>query len=321
MHSISIIIPVYNRAHIVERTLASVHRQSYRPLQVVLVDNDSSDNSLAVLERFAAANSASGFDVRVVSEPVHTAGAARNRGAQVATGQWLMFFDSDDEMHPQLVSDYVDMIDQAEGKVDIISTRATLHYPDGSTRALPFHTKDILAVQMLHSQLATQRYMVRAEFFHAVGEWNASLPVWNDWELGMRLLLNHPRVAYMNNDRVIVNHSGENSITGNSFAVKAGQWEHVMDTVEEEIDRSCHKEMLRLKRLLNFKRLVLAAHYERENQREISVTLCRKAYHNLHVAYGDTMKWKWYVSPMLKKLFARIVDGKRGSSVIARKFL
>ncbi|MCQ2289398.1 MAG: glycosyltransferase family 2 protein [Muribaculaceae bacterium] len=321
MHSISIIIPVYNRAHIVERTLDSVLKQSYRPLQVVLVDNDSSDDTLDVLERWNREHAGPDLDVMVVVESQHTAGAARNRGAQCASGDWLVFFDSDDEMHPDLIRDYAEAIEQDGGEVDVVSTGATLRYADGATRQLPFHTDDIMAVQMLHSQLATQRYMVRAEFFHAVGEWNASLPVWNDWELGVRMLLNRPRMAYMANDRVVVNHSGEASITGNGFAAKAGQWENVMDVVEDELAQSTYSDKQRMLRLLNFKRMVLAAHYEREGKRELSVELCRTAYHNLHKLCGNTLKWKLWTSPMIKKLFARIVHGKRGSAVIARKFL
>mgnify|MGYP006385787821 FL=1 len=50
----TIIIPVYNRAEKVKPTLASVLAQTYRPLQVVLVNNDSSDDSLSVLQEFQA---------------------------------------------------------------------------------------------------------------------------------------------------------------------------------------------------------------------------------------------------------------------------
>ena len=321
MQTISIIIPVYNRAHIVERTLGSVLAQSHRPLQVVLVDNDSSDDSLAVLQGFAQENNTDDFQVKVVTESHHTAGAARNRGAKEATGEWLMFFDSDDEMHPALVADYLAAIEQAGGDVDIVSTGATLRFPDGTTRALPFHMSDIMAVQMLHSQLATQRYAVRKAFFEKCGEWNPDLPVWNDWELGVRLLLADPRMAYMGNERVFVNHSGEASITGNSFSAKAGQWEHVMDVVEEELSASSHPEATRLKRLLEFKRVTLAAQYQREGLQEQSQELCKGAYSRLCDSYSNSLKWRVIVAPIVRKLFARIVNGKRGSAIIARKLL
>ncbi|MGN0223934.1 MAG: glycosyltransferase family 2 protein, partial [Muribaculaceae bacterium] len=52
---LTIVIPVYNRATIVERTLASVAAQTLRPLSVVLVDNNSTDGTLSVLQRWAEA--------------------------------------------------------------------------------------------------------------------------------------------------------------------------------------------------------------------------------------------------------------------------
>ncbi len=321
MLKVSIIIPVYNRAHIVERTLDTVLAQEYRPLQVVLVDNDSTDGSLAVLEQWADEHRSPGLDVIVMSEHHHTAGAARNRGASVATGEWLVFFDSDDEMHPQLVSDYVDVVEQAGGEVDIVSTGATLRYSDGSTRRLPFHDKDVMAVQLLNSQLATQRYMVRASYFHQCDEWNINLPVWNDWELGMRLMLAEPRVAFLKRQRVTVNHSGEASITGNSFAAKAGQWEHVIDVVEVELMTSGRPDVVRLRRLLEFKRIILAAQYQREARPDLSIPLCRRAYSRLHRSYGDTLKWRLVMSPLIRHLFAHTVAGRPGSSLLARKLL
>ena len=56
--SITIVIPVYNRADTIKATLASVADQTFRPLKVVLVDNNSSDGSLGVLHKWQAENMA-----------------------------------------------------------------------------------------------------------------------------------------------------------------------------------------------------------------------------------------------------------------------
>ena len=82
---VSIIIPVYNRASVVPATLQSVVAQTYRPLQVVLVDNDSTDDTLQVLETFKKEHPGEGFNVVITNEAHHTAGAARNRGFEHAT--------------------------------------------------------------------------------------------------------------------------------------------------------------------------------------------------------------------------------------------
>ena len=160
MERMSIVIPVYNRAQVVQRTLASVLAQTFRPVQVVLVDNCSTDSTLHVLNDFKASYSTCDFEVIVTQEEQHTAGAARNRGFTEAGGDWVMFFDSDDEMHPTLVERYMSKL---KGN-DIVAVKARLHKADGSYSNLAFATRDILANQIIHSILGTQRYCVRSKF-------------------------------------------------------------------------------------------------------------------------------------------------------------
>ena len=321
---VSIIIPVYNRASVVPATLNSVLSQTYRPLQVVLVDNYSTDNTLQVLEDFKRDNENDDFKVLVTQEAHRTAGAARNKGFEQATGEWVLFFDSDDLMKEDLVASYVRIIDKAveEGRVlDLISTRSTLVFPDGSERETPFSKRDLFAQHILHAQLATQRYAVRREFFASTDGWNINLPGWNDWELGLRLLLARPHVAYMGGkSRVLVNHNGADSITGTEFHSRHGQWEHVIDIMINEVRCSLLKPeyKLRYERLLEYRRMVLAAQYEREGHKELSVPLCREAHKALRESYRNNRRWRWLVDPVTRRLFARIVTGKRGSAQIAR---
>lgn len=324
MMEVTIIIPVYNRAAVVPATLESVVAQTHRPLQVVLVDNYSTDNTLQVLETFKKEHPGEGFNVEIVREAHHTAGAARNRGFEKATGEWVLFFDSDDLMKPGLVASYVDTINKYQKRgvtLDLISARSTLVFPDGSQREAPFHKSDLFANHILHGQLATQRYAVRREFFAQTDGWNINLPGWNDWELGMRLLLASPHVAYMSGrSQVIINHNGVDSITGTEFHSRRGQWEHVIDIIKVEVQSSRLKQehKTRFLRLLEYRRLVLAAQYEREGHPESAKPLCQQAYQRLQASYRGSRRWRWLVGPVTRRLFARIAAGKRGSARIAR---
>ena len=321
---VTIIIPVYNRASVVPATLQSVVEQTHRPLQVVLVDNDSTDDTLRVLETFKKEHPGEGFEVVITSESHHTAGAARNRGFEHATGEWVMFFDSDDLMEKDLVESYVKVIEKAKKKgrqLDLISAKSTLVFPDGGQRPAPFHKRDLFANHILHAQLATQRYAVRREFFAATDGWNINLPGWNDWELGLRLLLARPQVAYLGGkSRIIINHNGADSITGTEFHSRHGQWENVIDIMKNEMRCSQlkHKVRLRLERLLEYRRMVLAAQYEREGCADLAKPLCREAYQKLQDTYRNSRRWRWLVAPITRRLFSRIAAGKRGSARIAR---
>lgn len=309
---VSVIIPVFNRAHIVGRTLQSVLEQTYRPLQLILVDNCSDDDSLHVLEQFAHDHHAPDFQVEVLQEEHHTAGAARNRGFSAATGSWVLFFDSDDVMQPQLVQQYMNIALDGEVLPDIVVTKASLVAPDGTSRVLPFHKGDELANHLLHGMLATQRYAVRHDCFAATGGWNPDLPGWNDWEMGVRLLLANPTVAYLEPQQPLVNiyQTGMASITGTEFHTRQGQWERVIDLLDSEIEASSLSNKRRYHRLLDYRRVVLAAQYRREGHDQLAQPLYREAYGRL--------KKSLTLRCSMPLLYKWLVAGKRGASSVAR---
>lgn len=101
---VSIIVPVYNRAHTLPRLFASLQAQLYHPLEIVLVDNNSTDTSLEICQAFAQANASDELSIQVTQENTPGAAAARNKGLSIAKGEFVSFFDSDDEMSPDFIS-------------------------------------------------------------------------------------------------------------------------------------------------------------------------------------------------------------------------
>ena len=310
MKKVSIIIPVYNRANIVPRTLQTVLEQTYRPLQVVLVDNFSTDDSLVVLNQFKINNGSDDFEVVVTQEKRQTASAARNRGMQFATGDYLMFFDSDDLMDRRLVQKYVDAFEASPQRADIIITRRNQIDDTGEKTAMPLYKKDLIANHILHSVLATQAFCARHDFIRDI-EWNNSISHWNDFEYGLRLLLAKPVIGYLEGKaRVDVIHGGENSITGTSFTANHGKWEVALRYMVLDIKNSSLLNKQRYYDLLYYRLLVLAAHYHREGHPELAKPAVQKAY--------SVLNRKWIYRQLMPRLFKRIVNGKRGSARIAR---
>ena len=310
----TIIIPVYNRVEKVKPTLGSVLAQTYRPLQVVLVDNDSTDDSLQVLKAFQEQHSADEFEVVVAQESHHTASATRNRGFAEAKGDWVLFFDSDDTMRPTLVEAYHNAITQHRNALDIVATRACLHSLDGNRRELPFFTSDLFANQILHSILATQRYAVRHEYFVECGGWNNDVLQWDDWELGIRLMLGQPRVATISEPLVDIYESGEASITGTNFSDRIGRWEQAIDEATRQVANSSHPEKERMLHLIDFRRIVLAAHYAKEGKADVARELYAPAYRRL--AIGSPLRR--LLLPMLYRITSK---GLRGASRLAKHLI
>jgi glycosyltransferase involved in cell wall biosynthesis len=89
---LSVVVPVYNAADLVEESLQSVLDQQYRNIELIVVDDGSTDDSLAVVRAFADRNRR----VTVLSQPNGGVGVARRTGTDAATGEYLTFVDSDD---------------------------------------------------------------------------------------------------------------------------------------------------------------------------------------------------------------------------------
>lgn len=96
---ISIIIPVFNLKDCVQRTLDSVLGQSYTELEVIVVDDGSSDGSAEVLDAYAGVHPGR---VKVIHKPNSGVTSARLRGVQEARGEWIGFVDGDDEIEPDM---------------------------------------------------------------------------------------------------------------------------------------------------------------------------------------------------------------------------
>ncbi len=97
---ISVIVPVYNVESYLDECLDSIRDQFHRNLEILVIDDGSSDGSAAIAERHAAEDDR----IRVVSQTNAGLGAARNAGVERATGDYLTFLDSDDILPPRAIS-------------------------------------------------------------------------------------------------------------------------------------------------------------------------------------------------------------------------
>ncbi len=95
----SIIVPVHNREKQIARSVASVTGQQFTDWELILVDDRSTDGSLALMRTMTASN------LKVIARDVQRGtGEARNTGVAAAQGEWIIFLDSDDELVPGALS-------------------------------------------------------------------------------------------------------------------------------------------------------------------------------------------------------------------------
>ena len=92
MAKISVIVPIYNAEKYLAQCIESLIHQTHRDLQILLINDGSTDSSLAIAERYAAQDSR----IEIISQPNKGQAAARNIGLLHATGDWISFVDADD---------------------------------------------------------------------------------------------------------------------------------------------------------------------------------------------------------------------------------
>lgn len=110
---ISVIIPVYNREEYVEECVRSVLRQSYQNIQLILIDDGSSDRSLEICREMQHCDRR----IEVLEGPHGGVSAARNLGLESARGEYVFFLDSDDVIHPQLLETLYNAMKQTGAKL------------------------------------------------------------------------------------------------------------------------------------------------------------------------------------------------------------
>lgn len=119
MKRVSIIVPIYNMENSIERCLASLQKQDYQNLEIILVDDGSTDHTLSICSDIA------NRDPRIVV--IHTnnrgSGPARNTGIENATGDYVYFPDADDYLEPQAITILVDVINKVEADLVVFGFR------------------------------------------------------------------------------------------------------------------------------------------------------------------------------------------------------
>ena len=124
MPLVSVIIPVYNVEEYLRQCLDSVREQTLSDIEIICVNDSSTDGSLSILEEYAKKDPR----IQVVTQPNGGAGAARNKGLSMAKGKYLSFLDADDFFEP-------DMLELAfkkaeEDKADFVVFNSDQYYTD-----------------------------------------------------------------------------------------------------------------------------------------------------------------------------------------------
>jgi glycosyltransferase involved in cell wall biosynthesis len=181
---VSAIIPTYNYARYVVAAVESALSQSFEDLEIVVVDDGSTDDTRETLRHLGAR-------IRYIPQAHRGLAATRNVGIGVSRGRYLAFLDSDDLWLPDKVSMQVARLD-AEPAVGLVYTEATLFNDESATEIPHSHWSEhpsgkILPWLLRHNVVPSPTPMVRRELFEKVGPFDERLSSCEDWDMWIRI--------------------------------------------------------------------------------------------------------------------------------------
>ena len=106
MDKVTMIIPVYNAEHYIERCLDSLLKQTYKNLEILVMNDGSTDQSLSIIKRKAEKNK----NIRYYNQKNMGVAKTRNKAISLATGKYIMFMDNDDYLDKDYVTTFVEAI-------------------------------------------------------------------------------------------------------------------------------------------------------------------------------------------------------------------
>lgn len=183
--TISVVIPAKNREHVLARAIESALGQTRKPVEIIVVDDGSTDQTVNVAYGFEGAGDVA---VRVIKN-LASVGApeARNIGARAASGSYLAFLDSDDAWDVEKLDKQMKLVSREAGIAAVFSGVA--YHRAGNIRSKIIDRSVISQRELMRHNIIgpTSSCLVSADAFHAVGGFRRDMPSCQDWELWLRL--------------------------------------------------------------------------------------------------------------------------------------
>jgi GT2 family glycosyltransferase len=200
--SISVVIPAYNAAKSISRTIESVLAQSLRPDEIIVVDDGSTDQTAQRIKKF-------GSDVCYIYQENAGPSVARNRGIEAAGSEWIAFLDADDEWLPGILSRQCELLNRNKHLVwatanfynclcDENCRRVSVN-PKLGQKALgdKEYFDDFFRTSLPHGCGCTATMLIKKKVLQEVGMFQPGLHITEDVDLWFRIACRRPRIGFI----------------------------------------------------------------------------------------------------------------------------
>jgi len=188
----SIIVPTYNREALICETLDSVREQTYRPIEIIVVDDGSTDDTESVVRLWTGNNETDDLTLKYFYQKNSGVGAARNFGIKQLSGKYVQFLDSDDRISPKRLQKLADVFEKEQ--CDFIQTGFEGFDADtGEIIQTAYGKPEENQVELAlkgRFWANTLRAAMIAELVNKIGPWNTEMSCFEDREYMERAVVN-----------------------------------------------------------------------------------------------------------------------------------
>jgi len=185
--TVSVVIPTYNRAHLIGRAIQSILNQSYQDFEIIVVDDGSTDDTEGVIKEFQKRDER----VRYIRHEKNKGGsAARNSGIKSVRGDYVALLDDDDEWLPEKIEKQVIKIKKSLDKVGVIYS-GFFYVSDKSgkiiSESVPTLRGNVYTNLLKGCILGSPTPLIRKSCFQKAGLYDDALSSCQDWDMWIRL--------------------------------------------------------------------------------------------------------------------------------------
>ncbi|MFH1308706.1 MAG: glycosyltransferase [Patescibacteria group bacterium] len=185
---VSVIIPTYNHAEFLERAIKSVLDQTFQDFEIIVVDDGSTDNTKAVVNKLKNQD----YKIKYICQK-NSGGPSspKNRGIKSSKGEYIAFLDSDDEWFPDKLEKQIKLFKQADASCGLVTCNAIIIDKDGNELAkykTPKYKEPLKELLKLDYIFSNSSIILSRRVINKVGYYDEKLKTREDWEMWIRIL-------------------------------------------------------------------------------------------------------------------------------------
>lgn len=312
---VTVSVPIFKCEAFIENCLFSIKNQIYKNIEVILVNDQTPDNSLNIIENFIAEHQLS--DWKIINLETNSGlSVVRNEGIKNATGKYIFFVDSDDEILPDAIESLVELSEKTKAEISMGEVQGIKIPSNEEVDVFPIHTKG----DILKGNHQILRELVNGGF--AVSSWNKLISVEflrsNDlyftkglyaqdslhtFEMGLHL----ETLAFLRK-KTYIYYLHQDSVIHNRKKVHFDNWITIAQKINEHYskEKNADRKKLILEYLVNFKAVTLQMNWKAQQNEELWKR-SYKAYNQLSgLSFGNYLSSAYSTKLKKQDLFYRL---------------